>query len=156
MKGYFNKEEQCNHLIAMSAMIAVQNLINSNAVSELEKRELNKILKAIDNFSNSVYNRLGESYRRQLVNKARLNTLRLTSRFTTEQSKMEDKLDNDMLCELVDMTSLECVNCQKTSECVNCQIYKMKTYLNYEGSNYDNDLCPFSKKEDFISIDFGE
>ena len=153
MKGYFNQNEQCNHLIAMSAMIAVKNLLESNAVSEIEKKELKNIIKSMDLFSESVYRRLGDSYKRQLINKAKLNTLRLTSRFTANESKMEDRLDNDMLCELVDMTSVDCINCNRT-DCLDCQIYKMKVYLNYNGQSQDNDLCPFRKEENIGNFDF--
>ena len=74
MKGYFNTTEQSQHLIITSAMFIAKELTEGNALSEKEKKLLQKAIKNISDFSESVYERLGDSYKRQLRNKASLNT----------------------------------------------------------------------------------
>lgn len=92
MKGYFNKEDQSRHLIMLSALVIAKELIDGNAISKEEKKLLEKAVKNIDEFSESVFGRLGESYKRSIRNKASLNTLRLVARGTTptKSSQMED------------------------------------------------------------------
>lgn len=157
MKGYFNTTEQSQHLIITSAMFIAKELIEGNALSEKEKKLLQKAIKNISEFSESVYERLGDSYKRQLRNKASLNTLRLVSRGTTptKSSQMEDYIDREYLVELLNLSSdIDCEGCKNTN-CKNCNIYKIKSYLNYDGKSEDNDLCPFRKDQaDLPQFDF--
>jgi hypothetical protein len=153
MRNYLNSEEQCEHLILMSAMIPVKTFLESNGTTDKEKAILKKVLKYVGEFSDSVFERLGEAYKRSITNKGKMNKLRLVSRYSPSKNELnfEDKLDNDMLCEIIEFCSLNCINC-KSEKPKDCQIYKMKTYLNYNGQAEDNDLCPFRKED--ISCDF--
>ena len=153
MRNYFNTTEQSNHLIIMTAMVSVNALIESSAPTEEEKKMLKKAKKLISDFSESVFERLGESHRKSLKNKASLNTLRLVARNTsfTKSSQMEDFIDREYLIKLLDLSSdIDCEGCKRT-DCKNCNIYKIKDYLNYDGKREDNDLCPFRSEE--IKID---
>lgn len=156
MKGYFNTAEQSQHLIIMSAMFIAKELIEGNALSDKEKKLLQKAIKDIGDFSESVYERIGESYKCSLKNKARLNTLRLVPRglTPTKSSQMEDYIDREYLVELLNLSSdIDCEGCERT-DCKNCNIYKIKSYLNYDGKSEDNDLCPFRKeKTEYDDID---
>lgn len=157
MKGYFNTTEQSQHLIMLSAMVIAQELIEGNALSDKEKRLLKKATENINTFSESVFERIGESYRRSLKNKANLNTLRLVAKGTTptKSSQMEDFIDREYLVELLNLSSdIDCEGCERT-DCKNCNIYKIKSYLNYDGKSEDNDLCPFRKeKAEYDNMDF--
>lgn len=163
MRNYFNTTEQSNHLIIMTAMVSVQELMQSSAPTDEEKKILKKAMKLISDFSESVYERLGESYKRSLKNKASLNKLRLVSRNNitphNDSGKMEDVIEKEYLCELLDMSAdIDCEGCERT-DCKNCRYYKIKSYLNYDGKHEDNDLCPFRKdkprfEENGIRFDF--
>lgn len=159
MKGYFNKEDQSRHLIMLSALVIAKELIDGNAISKEEKKLLEKAVKNIDEFSESVFGRLGESYKRSIRNKASLNTLRLVARGTTptKSSQMEDYIDREYLVELLNLSSdIDCEGCKSTN-CKNCNIYKIKSYLNYDGKSEDNDLCPFRKEQaDLPQFDFDD
>lgn len=157
MKGYFNTEDQSRHLIMLSAMVIAKELINGNAISKEEKKLLEKAVENIEEFSESVFGRLGESYKRSIRNKASLNTLRLVARgtTTTKSSQMENFIDRDILCEMFDYSvDFDCNGCERT-DCKKCGIYNIKSYLNYDGKSEENDLCPFRKeKAEFVDIKF--
>lgn len=67
---------------------------------------------------------------------------------------MEDYIDREYLVELLNLSSdIDCEGCKNTN-CKNCNIYKIKSYLNYDGKSEDNDLCPFRKeKTEYDDID---
>ena len=158
MKNYFNTTEQSHHLIIMTAMVSVKELIDGSAPTDEEKKILNKALKCISDFSESVYARLGESYKKSLKNKAKLNTLRLVARGTSsiKSSQMEDFIDREYLIDLLDLYSdIDCSGCERI-DCKDCNIYKIKTYLNYDGKREDNDLCPFRKEKSEYNFDFDD
>ena len=161
MRNYFNTPEQSHHLIIMTAMVSVNALIESSAPTDEEKKMLKKAKKLISDFSESVFERLGESHRKSLKNKASLNTLRLVARNTsfTKSSQMEDFIDREYLVKWLDMVAdLDCEGRERT-DCKNCNIYKMKDYLNYNGKSEDNDLCPFRKEKvgiDNMNFDFDD
>ena len=150
MKNYLNREEQSNHLILMSAIICVNNFLEGNCITEKEKSYLKAIKKNTQMFSESVFNRLGDSYKRSIENKARLNTLRLVSRNSPliNKTNMEDTIDTDVLKAIIEETDMACNGCTDT-DCKKCSLYQIKTYLNYDGKSENNDLCPFRKEVDF-------
>ena len=80
MKNYFNQYEASNHLIIMTAMLSVKNFIDGDCITEEERKMLKKVLKLVDEFSASVFERLGDGYKRSLVNKGKLNTIKIVSR----------------------------------------------------------------------------
>lgn len=61
----------------------------------------------------------------------------------------------EYLVELLNLSSdIDCEGCKNTN-CKNCNIYKIKSYLNYDGKSEDNDLCPFRKeKTEYADMDF--
>lgn len=157
MKNYFNSAEASHHLIIMTAMVSVDNFIKGNSVCEEEKKLLKKAIKSINEFSESIYARLGDGYKRSLKNKATLNTLKLVSRNVhhVNNADMEDFIDGETLHEIIDQTAdLDCSGCLR-NDCKNCGIYKIKSYLHYDGKSDDTDLCPFRKEElKFDNINF--
>ena len=158
MKNYFNKEEQCNHFIAIVSTVMLDNLINGQGATAKEKQMLKTAKTYINNFTQSVFQRLGEGYRRSIMNKAKDNTICVTAKNLSGKSPIrptEDKLDHEEIVELLNLcSSLNCQGCERT-DCLNCQIYKMKTHLNYDGKSEDNDLCPFREEIKVLEeIDF--
>lgn len=157
MKNYFNQYESSNHLIVMTAMLSVKNFIDGDCITDKERKMLQKVINLVDDFSTSVFERLGDGYKRSLKNKASLNTLKLVSRNVHHQNNvdMEDFIDNETLHEIIDQTAdIDCCGCDK-SNCKSCGIYKIKSYLHYKGESDNTDLCPFRRAElDFSKIDF--
>lgn len=156
MKNYFNQYEASNHLILMTAMIPTKNFIDGDCITEEERKMLKKVLKLVDEFTASVFERLGDGYKRSIINKGKLNTLRVVSRNVHHQNNadMEDFIDNETLTEIIDQTAdLDCSGCKRT-DCKQCGIYKIKSYLHYDGISDNTDLCPFRKAElDLPQID---
>lgn len=156
MKNYFNQYEASNHLIMMTAMLSVKNFIDGDCITEEEREMLKKVMSLVDDFSASVFERLGDGYKRSLINKGKLNTLRIVSRNVHHQNNadMEDFIDNETLRAIIDQTAdIDCSGCERT-DCKNCGIYKIKSYLHYKGESDNTDLCPFRKAElDLPQID---
>lgn len=159
MKNYFNQQESAMHLVLMTAMLQADNLIKGNCITSEEIKMLKKAIKNVSDFSESVFERLGDGYKRSLKNKASMNTLRLVSRncHHTNNAEMEDFIDADILREIITSNyEIDCACC-KREDCKQCGIYKIKSYLHYEGKNDDTNLCPFRKEELKIDeIDFGD
>lgn len=158
MKNYFNQYESANHLIIMTAMLPLKNLVDGDSITDKERKMLNKVLNLVDEFSASVFERLGDGYKRSIINKTKLNTLRVVSRNVHHinlNADMEDFIDNETLTEIIDQTAdLDCAGCKRT-DCKNCGIYKIKSYLHYDGISDNTELCPFRKAElEMPDIDF--
>ena len=157
MKNYFNQYEASNHLILMTAMIPTKNFIDGDCITEEERKMLKKLLKLVDEFSASVFERLGDGYKRSIINKGKLNTLKLVSRNVhhINNADMEDFIDNETLTAIIDQTAdFDCCGCDRT-DCKQCGIYKIKSYLHYEGESDNTELCPFRKADiDLPKIDF--
>jgi hypothetical protein len=153
MKNYFNQLELNYHLILMTSMVSADNLIEGNCITDEERKILKKISRLVNEFSTSVFERLGDGYKRSLRNKASLNTIRVVSRNVHHVNNvdMEDFIDAQTLRELVDKSAdLDCAGCERT-DCLTCAWYKIKSYLNHEGKRDETDMCPFRKEE--IKID---
>ena len=151
MKNYFNQYEASNHLIIMTAMLSVKNFIDSDSITDEERKLLKKVIKGVSDFSEKVFERLGDGYKRSLKNKSTLNTLRVVSKNVHHQNNadMEDFIDSETLFNMIDLSaSLECSSCNRTEkECLTCGWYKVKSYLHHEGNTEDNGLCPFRKEQ---------
>ena len=161
MKGYFNQYEASNHLVLMTAMLSVQNFLDGNCITEEERKILKKVMKLVSDFSESVFERLGEGYKKSLTNKANLNTLRIVSKDIHHKNNadMADFVENEFLLDMMEeIDQLECTNCNNEN-CKNCKIYKIKTHLRYKGNSDDTNLCPFrleGNKYDFLEGVFDE
>ena len=151
MKNYFNQYEASNHLIMMTAMLSVQNFIDGDCITDEERKMLKKVMKGVSDFSESVFARLGDGYKRSLKNKASLNTLRVVSRDVHHRNNadMANFIDNETLTDMIDLSaSIECETCRKSeTECLKCGWYKVKSYLHHKGENRDDGLCPFRKEQ---------
>ena len=160
MKNYFNQYEASNHLILMTAMLSVQNFIDGDCITDEERKMLKKVMNGVSDFSESVFARLGDGYKRSLKNKASLNTLRVVSRNVHHinfNADMANFIDNETLTDMIDLSaSIECETCRKTeNECLKCGWYKVKSYLHHKGENRDDGLCPFRKEQsDLPQFDF--
>lgn len=159
MKNYFNQYEASNHLIIMTAMLSVKNLIDGDSITAEEKRILKSVIDKVGKFSDSVFARLGDGYIRSLKHKAELNTLKLVSRNVHHKNNvdMEDFIDSETLHEIINTgADIDCHNCNRT-DCKNCGIYRIKSYLHYDGKSDNTDLCPFRlDKLNIPKIDFSE
>jgi hypothetical protein len=149
MKNYFNQYDAGNHLVVMTAMLSVKNFLDGDCITDEERKMLKKVMKLVDEFSASVFERLGDGYKRSLVNKGKLNSLKLVSRNVhhINNADMEDFIDNETLQGIIDQTAdIDCSGCER-KDCKQCGIYKIKSYLHYKGESDNTDLCPFRKAE---------
>lgn len=158
MKGYFNQYEASHHLVVMTAMLSVKAFLDGNCITDNEREALKKVMEGVDTFSKSVFNRLGDGYVRSLKNKASMNTLRIVSKDVHHKNNadMADFIDSDFLRQLLRDSDIDCCNCTKT-DCLKCKIYKVKSYLHYDGVNDNTGLCPFRlNKIEAKQIEFGD
>ncbi len=156
MKNYFNQYEASNHLVIMTAMMSVKNLIDGNCITDEERKILKKVMKLVSDFSESVFERLGDGYKRSLRNKASLNTIKIVSRNVHHKNNvdMEDFIDGDTLREIINQTAdIDCSNCER-KDCKDCGIYKIKSYLHYDGISDNTEFCPFRKESKDYSFNF--
>ena len=153
MKNYFNQYEASNHLILMSGMLPAQNFVEGNCITEEERKILKRVIKGVDEFSQSVFNRLGEGYKNSLVNKARMNQIKIVSRDVNHRNNvdMADYIDDSTLRELLKDKDIDCSLCDRT-DCLRCGIYKIKSYLHYEGKKDNGDFCPFRIEMDLDEV----
>ena len=159
MKNYLNKTEQSHQFVLLCLSYSVRQMMECDGISEEERRMLKRVDKNLTDFHSSVFERLGPSYQRSIENKNKLNRCVIVSKELSgikKDYKMDDVLDSDMLCEIIDQSrQMTCVNCKKESGDVKaCPFYKIMTYLNYDGNSEDNDLCPFRTEDKEFEFDF--
>lgn len=150
MKDYFNSSERENHLVITCTQIAVEELLQSDALSEEERKELNKAYKALLKFNGLVYDRLGEAYRRKILRTTSCNVVKIVGRFAPQQEAISHCAQEDIQPCFEKLQMLCCMNCERHGECFkDCAVYNMGVALDIEGTG---DKCPYYADSDF---DFG-
>lgn len=145
--NYMNSEKQIQQIIITLCGSTAGLLLEDEYIPENEKEHLRKIIEYVDKFNNSVFERLGSSYKKSIINKTHDNTVRIVSRYSHTESNMQDNIDEKELRDIIDSnTDIDCCGCDRT-DCKNCNIYNIKSRLGYNGISDKTDLCPFRKPE---------
>lgn len=140
MKNYFNERERTNHIILMCTEYNVKEFAESNALTDTEKRILNKISKLATEFNNSVFERFGEPYKRKIVGTLNNNSLRLVGKYTPVADCISYCASEDIEPKVKDLIGLYCMGCEKCNY-KDCSIYAMAVACGIVGS--DTDGCPY-------------
>lgn len=156
MKNYLNREEQARHLVLTMAMVQAQDLLKSDGVTADEKKILRQVVDKVEKFNQSVIGRLGKGYATTLANKAKDNTFVMTPRGGSNKGNLKEEIDESILRDIVDDNfNLTCINC-KREDCTACGIYRIKSYLNYDGESENNNLCPFRRVDEMLEYNFDD
>lgn len=151
MKNYLNNDEKNKHLILIMAMTTAQDLLNCSGPTEEEKELLQTAANAISEFNKSVFDRIGDSYKRSIINRSRDNEIDIkTKKIYTPNRTEEDYteyIDHEELVDIINSCSeFECVGC-KREDCKNCALYRININIGTKGQAEDNNLCPFRRDE---------
>jgi hypothetical protein len=141
MKNYFNEEERNTHILAIGLEGVVKCwLEKTNALSNYEKEELETALEHIQNFNDSIFERLGASYRRKIEGTMETKTVRVQSKYGTKNDNDTHCAKEDLLPLIDDLRAFSCIDCEKTNH-LNCPMYNIAIACELIG--HDTDGCPY-------------
>ena len=149
MKNYFNEKERTNHIILMCMEYTAREFANSSALTEEEKKALNKIAEWCGKLNESVFERFGDAYRRKIQGTLTNNTLRLVSKYGAYTDCISYCASEDIEPKVKDLMSLHCLGCDKC-DYKNCAMYSMAVACGIVGE--DTDGCPYNMG-DFGDLD---
>lgn len=140
MKNYFNERERTNHIILMCTEYNVKEFAESNALTDNEKRILNKISKLANEFNSSVFDRFGEPYKRKIVGTLNCNNLRLVGKYTPVADCISYCASEDIEPKVKELIAINCMGCEKCNY-KDCAIYSMAVTCGINGSSESG--CPY-------------
>lgn len=141
MRDYFNRDEKDLHIKTIACQGEVESFIESEAITNEERKFLRYANTYLKKFTTSVLSRFGADYERRLQNTLSVNRLLLVGRYEPTRSSVR-KLDEDKLIPLGrTMQRQHCMFCEEANykECAVCQFLEE---LNFEGVNFDGG-CPY-------------
>lgn len=139
MRDYFNKRERDTHLIIMFMAEIVSNFKDCNALTEDEQKHLRLVEKHLRAFTESVYERFGEAYKRKIKGTLEINTVRIGSKYGQDQV-LSYYDASDLEKQVQDMIAFHCIECEK-SDFKACPTYDMAIACGIEGKC--NEGCPY-------------
>lgn len=140
MKNYFNANERSRHIVVMSMAGIAEEFLNSNALTDEERRSIELSVKHIKNFNKSVFNRFGEAYKRSVLGTIDINKVVLVSKAVSTADALSYSQAEDLIPMLKDLQLLNCLDCEK-GEYKNCAMYGMMVSCGCEASCENG--CPF-------------
>ena len=141
MRDYFNRDEKDLHIKTIACQGEVESFIESEAITNEERKCLRYANTYLKKFTTSVLSRFGADYERRLQNTLSVNRLLLVGRYEPVKSAVR-KLDEEKLLPLANkMKEQHCLFCEEENhkECAVCQFLEE---LNLEGVNPDGG-CPY-------------
>lgn len=139
MRNYFNAKEKTSHIIIMAMQHIVEEMTSCGAVTEQEKKWLNKCAELIEKFNDSAFERFGDSYRRKIKNTLDINTLKLVSKFGKQAEAISECATEDLV-PCINALMVECVGCEKC-DYKNCAIYNIGVACDINGHTQSG--CPY-------------
>lgn len=141
MRNYFNQNEREKHILFMCMEYAINELQESNALTEYEQECLDNVVMEIDNFNNSVFERFGDAYKRKIKGTLDCNNVELVSKFTGSKKSAVSYCSNQDLLPLInDLTMFHCIDCDRC-EYKTCPVYNISIACGVDGINENG--CPY-------------
>lgn len=141
MKEYFNAEEKSQHLILCCCQEVANKFSHSSALTEEEQNLLKKIYDTCKELNSSIFNRLGDSYCRKVVNTMKSNKLRLVGKYEAVQEAISCCATEDIKPNIESLQCFNCFGCKK-EKFTDCAIYNMSIACDIDGQNENG--CPYS------------
>lgn len=140
MKNYFNANERSRHIVVMSMAGIAEEFLNSNALTDEERRAIELAVKHIKNFNKSVFSRFGEAYKRAVLGTIDINKVVFVSKALPTQDALSYSQSEDLVPMLKDLQLLNCLDCEKCNF-KECAMYGMMMACGCDGAG--NSGCPF-------------
>ena len=156
MKEYFNENERKNHLIITCCQTAIDEMLKTNAPTDEERKALKTAMKKLEEFSISVYARLGDAYRRKILRTNQCNVVRLVGRYAPMENAVSHCAVEDIAPCFERLRMLTCFGCTKFKDhnaVKDCAVYNLGVAVDATGK--DDDVCPYNMGED-VGFDGGE
>ena len=141
MRNYFNEKERNTHILAIGMEGVVKTMLNEfSALTEEEREDLKIALESFKAFNDSIFDRMGDVYRRKITNTMETKTVCIASRYTA-------KNDSSTYCDRDDIArcvgEIQAFNCCDCTRCdwKECSVYKASVMCEVEGSSTDG--CPY-------------
>lgn len=139
MREYFNKAERDTHIVLLIMTEALSAFKGCTSLTEEEQNCLAKAEEQIRKFTDSVYERFGDAYKRKIKGTLECNTVKVCSKYNSER-KLSYCDINDLACQVDDMIAAYCVDCDKC-DFKTCPTYCMAVTCGVEGKNESG--CPY-------------
>lgn len=153
MKDYFNEHERITHLKITCCQTAIEDMLETNAPTDEERKALKTAMKKLEEFSKSVYARLGESYKRKILRTNALNVVRIVGRYAPMVEAISHSASEDIAPCFEKLRMLICFGCKKFKDhnaVKDCAVYNLGVAVDAEGK--DDNVCPYNMGED-IELD---
>lgn len=153
MKEYFNATDRENHLKITCCQTAIEDMLQSSAPTETERKALNTAMKKLEEFSISVYGRLGEAYKRKLIRTTKCNAVKIVGRYAPFATAISHCASEDIAPCFEKLRLLNCFGCKKFKDHVavkDCAVYNLGVAVDAAGK--DDGVCPYNMGDD-IELD---
>ena len=119
----------------------IKRLLEGNAVTDEEREELEICQENIINFTKLVFERLGEPYKKKIVNTKAMNELGLYCKYGRPKDCISYCASEDVYAMGKLLRDWQCCDCEKTNH-KDCGIYAMLCAVDSE-INEKEDGCPY-------------
>lgn len=141
MRNYFNEEERNTHILAIGMEGVVKCFLNNTtALTEQERKDLEKALTYFKKFNDSIFERFGDAYRRKIQGTMETKTVRIQSKYGTKNDNETHCAKEDLLPLIDDLRAFSCIDCNRTSH-LDCPMYNIAVACELEGHNAEG--CPY-------------
>ena len=117
----------------------VSNFKDCSSLTEDEQKHLRLVEKHLRAFTESIYERFGEAYKRKIKGTLEINTVRIGSKYGQDQV-LSYYDASDLEKQVQDMIAFHCIECEK-SDFKACPTYDMAIACGIEGKC--NEGCPY-------------
>ena len=139
MKDYFNQKERDTHIIILFMAEIVGQFKDCTSLSEEEQDLLGEAEECLRQFTESIYARFGDAYKRKIKGTLEINTVRVGSKYG--QDKVYSYYDvQDLEKQVQEMIAFHCCSCERC-DFKACPTYDMAICCGITGTN--NDGCPY-------------
>lgn len=157
MKNHFNKYEEADHLAILACQGKAAHLANSKALTNEEKKCLQKVSEWCEKFSKSIFKRYGLPYQRKLLNTLDSNDLLLVGKYAPRQEAISMGASEDILPFFEKIQSMYCFRCNGKNH-LDCILYAGYVALGVESKPSESTDCPYwdKLKVNMFDADFDE
>lgn len=140
MKNYLNAADRTRHIIITAMQSVTEDLSKSESLSEDEQNYLNIVYENLLKFNQSLYSRLGEPYKRKILQTMQSNTLRLVGKYSAKSEAISYAASEDLTPTINEVIDLKCCDCQKNNF-IDCPVYALGVACDLDSRSKDG--CPY-------------
>lgn len=142
MRDYFNQQERSRHLLVLFLTKTAEEFLDGNAITDEERKQLDKGCKAFEKFHELVMERLGGAYARSLQGTFKLNKVTVSPNATAMSNIISYQASEDIAPMCEEFRLYKCADCEK-KDYKDCGFYNCCVSCNLEGNQNEKGECPF-------------